>query len=197
MALLHIAVLVRTIHARPFRLYPVMAEHSSIPLRELLAMGHLVYGCRELIRPMAFGHPVQFPESILEAGAQALQALREANRARLPVRVGQHEVVQQVIERLARDRHPQRIHACEVRLRQLSWSVPLREEHLPGRARYCPPVLHSSLQSSQLPIGEASRFPPLQRFEERLRLQTWRLLQERLTPGPYRIERIGASPPRP
>ena len=45
----------------------------------------------------------QFPQGVLQPFAEALEALGEADRAGLPVGVGQHEMIDQVIERFAGD----------------------------------------------------------------------------------------------
>src|SRR5438045_2992425 len=78
-------------------------------------------------------HAAQLGEGILQAVAEALEALGEADAAGLPVRVGQHEVVDQVRKRLAVDRHLQAAGVREIGGAQVAGLVDLAEEHLLGR----------------------------------------------------------------
>ena len=76
----------------------------------------------------------EIPKSILQAPAECLKGLGEADHNRLPVGVGQGEVVEHVVERLAVNRNPQRVHGSEVGSPQVAWMVDLCEHHLPVRA---------------------------------------------------------------
>src|SRR5216684_4280831 len=55
------------------------------------------------------------PHRVLPSFAEALQALRIADCPRLPVRVRQHEVIHQMLERLTSECDPQLGHVGEVR----------------------------------------------------------------------------------
>jgi hypothetical protein len=117
------------------------------------------------------GDTAQLGQGILQAVAEALEALGEADRARLPVRVGQHEVVDQVRERLAVDGHLQAAGVREVGGAQPAGFVDLAEEHLLGRPVQGTPLLDVPLQGAQLPVGKAARVLALQPLEHGLGLQ--------------------------
>ena len=144
---------------------------------------------------MDLGYPAQLPQGVLQALTEALQALREAQRPRLPVRVGQHEVVHQVGKRRAGDRHPQLGAVREVRGTQPARLVDLGEEHLLGGAVLGPPLLDPPLQGPQLPVGEAAGMLPLQGLEQGLGLQAGGQGQLLLDPGPDVGEGVGPCPP--
>lgn len=55
-------------------------------------------------------HTAQFPQRVLKAVEERLERLGGAQRHRLPVRIGEHEVVHHVIERPAGDGHVERVH---------------------------------------------------------------------------------------
>jgi hypothetical protein len=95
----------------------VMSQQRLITLAELLALRQVVHRRAQAIGPVPSRHTPQFPQGILQAFAQTLEALREADRQRLPIRVSQHEVINQMLERLPLDGHAQVIHVREVRRR--------------------------------------------------------------------------------
>jgi hypothetical protein len=89
----------------------LLPQKSVVPQQRLVAAGELL-GVRQVVdrRAQPVGavpqrHAPQLPQGVLQPLAEALQALGKADRRRLPVGVGQHEVVRQVGERLALDRH--------------------------------------------------------------------------------------------
>ena len=153
-------------------------------------------GRREIVGAVLERHPAQAPQRALHAGAQGLEALARTDRHRLPVRIRQHEVIQQVCKALPRDRHLQLAHVREVRLRLFTWHMSLREEHFLLRPRTHSPRQQSPLQRAQLPGAEATRMAFVQLAPDRLRLQARILAQQRFDLRPHRLERIGASAPR-
>ena len=58
--------------------------------------------------------------------------------------MAQHEVEQQMTERLASDRHPQLAAVCEVHLRLATRGMSLLEEHLSVRPGQRSPVTYTS-----------------------------------------------------
>ena len=93
-------------------------------------------------------------------------------RHRFPVRVRQHEVIDQVVERLTLDRYVQACHVREVRCAQPPGVMHLTEKHfLLGTFGSAPPF-HASLKRSQLSILKPTWVLPLQPLKKRLRLQT-------------------------
>src|ERR1039458_682446 len=110
----------------------------------------------------------QLPERVLQALAQALEALGETHRPGLPVRVSQHEVINQVRKTLPLDGDTQLLHVREVRRAQTSRMVLLRKEHLAAWAVGRPPVFHLPLQRPQLAILKMTWVVPLQILEDGL-----------------------------
>ena len=172
MALLTVAVLVGL--ARLDRLAPqaVVPQQTLVTLGEGRSLRPGRHRRRQPIRPVQLRHPAQFHQRVLQPLTETLVALREAHRARLPVRVGQHEMVDQVIERQALDSHAQLGTVREVAGAQPSRVMHLVEEHLLHRARQRTPLLDPPLQRPQLTVGELAGMAALQINEQRLGLQT-------------------------
>jgi hypothetical protein len=120
---------------------------------------------------MPLGHAAQFPQRVLQSFAQTLEALRKADRHRFPVRVRQHAVIHQVVERLTVDGHRQLIHRGEVGGAQSARSVHLREEDLLRGPSGRTPVPHAPLQRAELSILELTWIARLQPAEQRLGLE--------------------------
>jgi len=171
-ALLDVAVLVRPRRVDGLALQAVVPQQCLVARRErrrTLAPGR--DGRAQPIRAMHRRHAAQRVQRVLQAFTQALETLGAADRARLPVGVGQHEVVDQVVERLAADGHAQVGGVREVAGAQSARVVHLREEHFLGRAMQGPPALDVPLQGAQLAVGEASGEAALQVVEQGLGLQ--------------------------
>src|ERR1019366_2117244 len=117
------------------------------------------------------------------------------DRTCLPVRVGQHEVVYQMLEHLPFERDPQLGHVRKVRRAQPSRCVLLAEVHLLRWALRGSPQLDPPLQSPDLPIAELPWVFPLQPLEQRLGFQPRTLLDLPLDFGPPPAKRIPPRPP--
>jgi hypothetical protein len=193
--LLDVTVLVRVVRLDLLTDQPVMIHQALVTPRELLPLRQVVHRRAQPVRAMPLRHAAQFPQRILQAATQALEALRKTDRRRLPVRVGQHEVVDHVVERLPRDGYAQAAHPCEVRRRQPARLVHLGEEDLLGRPVQRPPAAHLPLQGPQLSVAEPARVAALQLLEEGLRLKARVLFQQGAYFQPDFGERIGACPP--
>jgi hypothetical protein len=195
MPLLDVAVLVAVAGLNLLPDESVVRQQSLIALGELFPFRQVVHGRAQPIRPVPQRHAAQFRQRVLQPVAQALEALRKADRQRFPVRVGQHEMVDHVLERLARDRHAQFVHVREVRRRQPARLMHLAEEHFLGWPRRGAPAPHLPLQGPQLPVGELARIATLQLAEDRLGLQARLFFQQGAHLRPDRGERI--DPRRP
>ena len=112
MALLGISILVGLAGADGLRRQAVVGQQGAVTLLEQVAIAEVVHRGGEPIGAVRLGNPSQFPEGVLEPLAEALETLGEADRAGLPVGVGQDEVIDQVIERLAGERDVQVVHAA-------------------------------------------------------------------------------------
>src|SRR5664279_454029 len=197
MALLAVPILVWACRVGMPRLHSVIPHHAFVTPVELLQVAHVVHRARQAVGTVLGRRRAQFPTRVLPSFAEALQALRIADRARLPVRVGQHEVVYQMFEHLAFERDPQLGHVCEVRRAQPPRRVLLAEVHLLRRALRGPPQLDPPLQGPDLPIAELPWAFPLQPLEQRLGLQLRTVLPLPLNCVPYLAERILPRPPMP
>src|ERR1019366_6015455 len=99
---------------------------------------------------------------------------------RLPVRVRQNEVIDQVRKTLPLYRHAQLFHVREVGSAQPPRKMLLCKEHLPGRTISRTPSLHPALQRAQLSILKTAGALPLQILEHRLGLKTGVILKQLL-----------------
>ncbi len=195
-ALLDIAVLVCLPGVDRLPPQPIVPQQRLIPLLEDLRLRLAgLHRRRQPVGPMDRRHPAQLPQGVLQPLAEALQALRETHRPCLPVRVGQHEVVNQVGKGRAGDGHPQLRTVCEVRGTQLSRLVDLGKEHLLGRAVLGSPPLDVPLQGPQLSLAEAAGVLPLEGLEQGLGLQARGYAQLLHDPAPNVGEGVRACPP--
>jgi hypothetical protein len=196
-ALLAIAVLVSAGRVGRLAAHPVVRQQRRVPRREPLGLAVGVDRQRHPVRAVTRRHPVQRPEGVLQPRAEAREALGEAHHDVFPVRVGQHEVVHEVVERLAGDRHPQAAHVREVRGAQPPRLMHLREVHLLGRPVLRLPRPHAPLQRPPHRVGVAPRVGALQPAQQRHRLQLRLPGEHRLQLGPDVRQRVRARPPRP
>jgi hypothetical protein len=195
MTLLDVAILVGL--PRPDRLTfeAVMRQQSLVSPGEQLRVGVAVDRRGQAIGAVPPGDSSQFPQGVLQALAEALEALGEADGAGLPVGVGEHEVIDQMVERLAEDGDAEFGHAREVTLGEPTGLVSLCEEHLLGRPFEGAPPLDPPLQATELDVGKASREAALQVVEKGLGLEP-RVEPELLQQfGPDVLERVLPGPP--
>jgi hypothetical protein len=195
MTLLDVTILVGL--PRPDRLAfePVMFEQSLISPSEHLGFRIVVDRGRQAIGAVSPGDSSQFPQGVLQALAEALEALGEADGARLPVGIGEHEVIDQVVERLTEDGDAELGHASEVALGEPTGFVNLGEEHLLGRSFEDAPEFDAPLQGPELDIGKTAREAALQVEEECLGLKA-RVEPEQFEEfGPDILERVLPGPP--
>ena len=195
MALFDIAVLVAMSGLDLLRRQTVVAQQTFIAVGELRRPHRVVDRRRQPVRPVPLRHLAQLPQGILQAFAQALEALREAHRSRFPVRVRQHEVIDQVRKTLPLDGHAQLFHVREVRGAQTTGMMLLREEHLARWTFRRAPLLHLPLQRAQLSILKTPRMDPLKMLEHRLGFKTRVGLQKPPNGFPHRAKRIGPCTP--
>ena len=173
-ALLHVAVLVGLPRLDCLALQSVVPQQRLVTLRERSrTLCPRRDRRRQTIRPVQLRHAAQFRQGVLQAFAQALVALGEADGPRLPVRVGQHKVVNQMVERRAVDGHAQLGAMREIAGAQASGVMDLGEEYLLGRSLKGTPLLEAALQGPQLAVGEAPRKAALQIGKQGLGLQSW------------------------
>lgn len=173
----------------------VVGQQRPVPGRVLLGAALVMDGQGHAVGAVPQRHPAQLPQGVLQPLAQAGEALREAHRHVLPVRVGEHEVVGQVGERLALDGHAQAVQVREVRGPQPARLMHLGEEHLLGRAVLRLPLPHAPLQRPPAPLPGRTRHRALQPLQQGLGLQGRLALQQLLQPRPDRRQWVGPGPP--
>jgi hypothetical protein len=173
----------------------VMRHQGLVSPREHLGLRIGVDRRGQAIGAVPPGNSSQFPQGVLQPFAEALETLGEADRAGFPVGIGQHEVIDQVVERFAGDGHAEGAHSGEIALGEPPRLVGLCEEHLPGRPFQGAPLLDPALQATELDVGETSGMAPLQVVEEGLGLEP-RVEPELVDEfGPDVLERVLPGPP--
>jgi hypothetical protein len=145
MALLHVAVLVRPRRVDGLAPQAVVVQQPLITLLKRLSITARRHCGGQRIGAVYLWHAAQFPQGVLQSSAEALEALGEADRAGLPVRVGQHEVVDQVRKWLTVDGDAEAGAVREVGGAQPAGVMHLGEEHFLGRPRQGPPLFDASL----------------------------------------------------
>jgi hypothetical protein len=195
MTLLDIAILVGLSWPDRLTFEPVMREQSPVSPSEHLRVGVAVDRRGQAIGAVTPRDSSQFPQGVLHPFAEALEALGEADSAGLPVGIGEHEVIDQVVERLAEDGDAELVHAGEIRFGEPTRLVDLREVHLLGRPFEGSPLFDPTLQAPELDVGEPAGKSALQVEEEGLGLEA-RVEPELIDEiGPGVLERVLPGPP--
>ena len=195
MALLDVAILVGLPRLDRLAFELVMREQSLVSASEHLGFRIVVDRRRQAIGAMSRGDSSQFPQGVLQALAEALEALGEADGAGLPVGIGEHEVIDHVVERLAEDGDAEPGHAGEIRFGEPPRLMDLGEEDLLGRPFEGSPLFDPSLQGPELDIGKTPRETALQVEKESFGLEP-RVEPEPVKKfGPDILERVLPGPP--
>jgi hypothetical protein len=196
---LAVAVLVRLADVDPLARHAVMAEQIAVARLELPLRRQVVDRRAEAVAAVPPRHAAQLPKRVLQPLRQRLERLRGTDAHRLPVRVGQDEVVHQVIERLPLDGHAERVHGREIGRGQIAGGVDLAEHHLAARPGHRSPGLHAPLERTAMAVGELPGVLGPQPVEQGLGPQPRFGLQPRRHLGPDRGERVEsrAIGPRP
>jgi hypothetical protein len=188
---LRVAVLVRLPRVDPLARHSVMREQIPIPGLELAGRRQVVHGRSQAVAAVPTRCAAQFPQRVLQAVRERLERFGGAQRHRLPVRVGQHEVVDHVVEPLAGDRDGERVHVGEVGGREIAGRVDLAEHDGLPRAAGRPPLPHATLERAAVRIEELPRTLAAQPVEERLGEQPRFGRESLLDHRPHGRERIG------
>jgi hypothetical protein len=195
MTLLDVAILVGLPRLDRLAFELVMRQQSLVSASEHFGLGIAVDRGGQAIGAVSPGDSSQFPQGVLQALAEAFEALGEADGAGLPVGVGEHEVIDQVVEGLAEDGDLELGHAGEVALGEPPRLVDLREEDLLGRPFEGSPLFDPPLQGPELDVGKPAREAALQVEEEGLGLEP-RVEPEQFEEfGPDVLERVLPGPP--
>lgn len=192
-----VAVLMRLAGVGSLRLDLVVIHQVAIACAKLAIFREVVHRGAEAVAAMPSRHAAQLPERLLESAAERLEGFGEAHAGRLPIRVGERDVIQQVVERLAGDRDVQPIHVREVRSRQVARVVDLRKHDGPPWSVRAAPLPNTSLERPPMRVGKLPGIPVLEPREKRERPQPRFLRQVRLDLRPDLPEGVSAGPPSP
>ncbi len=173
-----VAVLVRLSDVDALTIHAVVREQVAIARLKLTRHRQIIHRRGQAVAAMAPRRTAEFPERFLQTVGQGLERLRRANIHRLPVRVGQHEVVHQVIERLPRDGDAQVVHVGEVRRPEIPGLMDLPEHDRAVRPGQGAPLTHPPLESPAMRVEKRPRMFPAQPVEQCL------CQQPRLGPQP-------------
>ena len=195
MTLLDVAIFVGLPRLDRLAFEPVMREQSLVASGEHLGFGVAVDRGGQAIGAVSPGDSSQFPQGVLQAFAEALEALGETDGAGLPVGIGEHEVIDHVVERLAEDGDAELGHAGEVTFGEPAWLMNLGEEHLLGRSFEDAPEFDPPLQGPELDVGKPARKAALQVEEQGLGLEPRVEPEQFQELGPDVLERVLPGPP--
>jgi hypothetical protein len=171
-ALLDVAVLVAFTSLDGLTLQAVVPQQGLVALLESLGpLDAWLDGGRQTVGTVQGRHAAQFPQGVLQALAEALQALGETDRASLPVGVGEHEVINHVRKRHAAQSDVQVVAVGEIAGPQSAGVMDLAEEDFLGGPALGPPAFEAALQGSQLAVSEGAGIATLQIGEEGFGLQ--------------------------
>ena len=165
---LGVAVLVRLSHIDALARQAVVRQQVAITGLELACRRQVVDRGAQTVAAMPRGHATQFPQRVLQAVGQSFERLRSAHRHRFPVRVGQHEVIDHVIEPLARDGDAECVHRREVGGGEITRLMDLPEHDGLARSMRRSPLPHATLEGATMRIEKLIRMRLLEPVEERL-----------------------------
>jgi len=185
----------------PRRAKSIVSQHGreSLCQHAAAALPELVRCCREVVRAHDLGNATECPQCALDPLDQRLERLAEGHLRGPPSARAQHELEEQMRERLAGDRHTEFARVREIDLRLAARWMHLRKEHLARRTLAGAPLADPPLQRSHLPGGEAARMAPREMLEQERRLEhALRVAHEQRLDlaRPYLGERIRPRPPR-
>jgi len=114
-------------------------------------------------------HAAEGPERVLQVLGERGEALpAQDDPGECPARVDQHEMIQQMGERLARDRDAEPARVREIGQRLLAGFPALAEDHIAARPAQGFPVAHATLQGSpDRVVGKALRIAAHQVAQQR------------------------------
>ena len=171
-----VAVLVRLPGVDPLPRQAVVIQKIAVAGTEFPRRREVVHRRAEAVAAVLPGHAPEFPQGVLQPLRQRLERFRHAHRHRFPIRVRQHEVVDEMLERPPRHRDAERVHAGEVGRGQVAGFVDLPEDREPARPVGGPPLPHPTLERAAVRIekhaGVLAAEPVKERLGRELRLGT-------------------------
>jgi len=135
---------------------------------------------REAVGTMLERHATEREERVLQANRQCGETLSAEHRfGMLPGRIGQHEVIQPMVQRLAGNADAGIGHVGEIRQRLLSGNMVLTEDHLAIGTVLRAPGTNPAFQATAKPIPVMIGMAALHLFEHRDRPQAGTRLEQR------------------
>jgi hypothetical protein len=181
---------VRLPHIDPLARHTVVRQQITITSLKLACRREVVHGGSQAVAAVPSRHAAEFPQRILQTIGQGLERLRRTQRYRLPIRVGQHEVIDHVIEPLTGNGDVQRGHVREVRCREIAGLVDLAEHDGLPRSVGRPPLPYATFKGAAMRVEELARVRLPQPVEERLGEQSRLGLESLLDRWPDRRKRV-------
>lgn len=172
-----------------------MLQQLLVALPEGVSITPRRHGRCQAVGAMDVRHSAQFPQGVLQSGAEALEAFGEADRAGLPVGEGEHEVVDEVGEGDAVDSDVQVGAVGKVGGGQSCGLMDLVEEDFLDGSVQGAELLDASLQGAELSVGKASGMFSLQPVEQGPGFESWVEGQEILDLVPDGGEGVGSGFP--
>jgi hypothetical protein len=196
MTLFAVAVLVTASRICRLGMHSVVPQQRLVLSRILLHASLVVHRQRHAVRAVSLRRSARRPQRALQAHAQARETLRVAQTHVLPVRVREHEMIDQMRKRLPLDGHAEARHVREVRRAQATRFVPLAEEHFLGWSVLGTPLPHTPFQRPPRPLPVLPRVLALQPLHQRLGLQPRFPLQQFFQTRPHLRQRVRPRSPR-
>jgi hypothetical protein len=196
MPLFAIAVLVTAGRVGRLGSHSVMPQQRLVLSRILLHAPLVVHRQRHAVRAVSLRRSARRPQRVLQPHAQARETLRVAQAHVLPVRVRQHEMIDQMRKRLPLDGHSKARHVREVRRAHSTRFVPLAEEHFLGWTVLGTPLPHTPFQRPPRTLPVLTRVLTLQPLHQRLGLQPRFPLQQFFQTRPHLRQRVRPRSPR-
>jgi hypothetical protein len=190
-----VPILMRLAGVGPLGLDLIVVHQVAVSPPKLAVFRKVVDRRAEAVATVPGWHAAQFPKGLLESAADRLERFGKADRHELPIRVGEGEVIQQVVERLAIDGDSQRVHVGEVRRPQPAGLMHLgKHDRLMGAVQTTP-VADATLEGPPLRVGKPTRMALLEPGEKSERPQPGFGFQTSLDLGPDLAERVRPGSP--
>jgi hypothetical protein len=195
MALLTITVLMPAGRIGGLGNHAVVGQQGPVGRRKLLCLTIGIHSQGHAVGAVSLRYAAQGPQSVLQALTQAGEALSEADGDVLPVRMGEHEVVDEVIEGLAGDGYAKAAHVGKVRSAQAAWFMDLGEVNLLGRSMRCLPGTDAAFKGPTNRVGKRARIGSLEPAKQRYCLQVRLPLEQSHDLRPDTCQGIAAGAP--
>ena len=163
-----IAVLVGFSGIDPLASQTVVCQQIAVSGLEFPRRRVVVHRCGETVAAMPSRHATECVQGVLQSIGEGLERFGQANAHRFPVRVGEDEMVDHVVERLACDGDGERIHVCEVRSGEIANVMHLSDDGELARTVAGPPLANAAFKGAFVGIEELTGMSLAEPGEERL-----------------------------